>query len=117
MNLYYLNKLLATGYRGMLYFIIGVLFSYIIEKYTPRMTDDSTKNKYKLLSEILLNVILLVMMAYYVVLIVRIIPYPFDNMAGLDYISKSKHASVILAWSIFSIQKTLSKRIHMFLGV
>jgi hypothetical protein len=118
MDLYNVNTLLAVGYSGMLYFIFGSLFSYLIEKYQPRHKENNT-GKLNILVEVLLNVILLVMMSYIVRLIVKRIPYPLDNMAGFVYKNAHIHSngSILLAWSIFSIQKTLAGRIHLLLDL
>ena len=113
MSLFYINKITAIAYIGILYFILGVTGSYIIETSQPRTKDE---NKMIIGLEILLNVSLLVVMAYFIRKIVKHIPYPFDNLVGFEY-SKLKEygGGVIIAWSVFSIQKTLSKRIQKIL--
>ena len=115
MSIFYLNKLLAIAFAGILHFSIAILGSYIIDEYQPRTED---KSKIKITLEIILNVGLLVIWAYYVRKIVELIPYPLDGVGGFEYDKLETYSgTVIVAWSIFSRQIKLSKRIKINLDL
>lgn len=115
--IFYLNKSFAIIYIGLLYFILGISGSYIIEKSQSNIKDEE-KSKIMIIIEILINVSLLVVMAYLIRKIVKKIPYPFDNIAGFEYNKlKEFKGGIIIAWSIFSVQKKMAKRIQDILNI
>lgn len=110
-------KLLDIGLVTTYYFVIGVLFAKLFDKFYG--TFDSADYKHvgnaRLLGEILLHLFILGIVAYALRNIVELIPFPLEGVAGFRHERlKELEGGHILAIVLILFQKNLMSKVKFF---
>ena len=99
---------------GNYFFFSGVIMSILINAIMPSF-DEKDKKKKKtivLFGEIVLNIALIMIIAYILRNVIELIPSPLEGVAGYEQ-SRLKELSggVVLAFSILVLQPNLKNRL------
>ena len=109
-----LVKMINIAIVGNYFFFSGVIMSILINAIMPSF-DEKDKKKKKtivLFGEIVLNIALIMIIAYILRNVIELIPSPLEGVAGYEQ-SRLKELSggVVLAFSILVLQPNLKNRL------
>jgi hypothetical protein len=81
-------KILGIGYITMIFFIFAFIFGFFLDRFFVNFYGDDYKNTrvIVLIFEILNHIIVLGILAYFVRVAVRTIPFPLDGLYGYQHI-------------------------------
>ena len=110
-------KLLDIGLVTTYYFVIGVLFAKLFDKFYGTFDSEDYKHvgNARLLGEILLHLFILGIVAYALRNIVELIPFPLEGVAGFRHERlKELEGGHILAIVLILFQKNLMSKVKFF---
>jgi len=97
-------KSLSIALLGVYYLVGGVIISEMIEYILPKYNEEEYKKQssFKIFLEIALSASIIVVVVYFLRLIIKRLPSPFENMDGFKMKQlKEINGTVILAYALF----------------
>jgi hypothetical protein len=113
---YELLRPLGIGYMGILYFIVGGTLSYLSNLLSSRLSShiDAKSSDLVIVGFIVIEMILITWIALYTRLLVRGIPFPFENKFGYKHKDQTEiNGGVIIAFTIFYFQSELRRLLDL----
>jgi len=97
-------KSLSIALLGVYYLVGGVIISEMIEYILPKYNEEEYKkqNSLKIFLEIALSAYIIVVFVYFLRLVIKLLPSPFENVDGFKMKQlKEINGTVILAYALF----------------
>lgn len=97
-------KSLSIALLGVYYLVGGVIISEMIEYILPKYNEEEYKkqNSLKIFLEIALSASIIVVFVYFLRLVIKLLPSPFENVDGFKMKQlKEINGTVILAYALF----------------
>lgn len=97
-------KSLSIALLGVYYLVGGVIISEMIEYILPKYNEEEYKkqNSLKIFLEIALSASIIVIFVYFLRLVIKLLPSPFENVDGFKMKQlKEINGTVILAYALF----------------
>ncbi len=121
MNKIIMIKLIAMAYVIFFHFTISVFMSKLIDKIIPNVTRDKNnmvnESKFKTVSLMYFNMLLIVYAMYLFRNLIEHIPFPLDGMYGYQHSRLKERTSVVLtSFFIMFYQKSLRERVDIVLN-
>ena len=113
---YQLLRPIGIGYMGILYFIVGGTLSYLSNLLSNRLSRnvDSKSPALVIMGFIVIEMILITWIALYTRLLVRCIPFPFENRFGYKQKDQTEiNGGVMIAFTIFYFQSELRRLLDL----
>ena len=100
-----LIKLFDIGLVGIYYFLFCFIASILLNKVNSYFLNMNDSNILIILSKILINIFLIMILAFYIRFIIKRIPFVFDKMYGYNHsLVKELNGGVIIAFTLFFSQ-------------
>jgi hypothetical protein len=106
-------KIIDIGFLTILYFTIGYIFSYYVNKlYEPFNPKQPHSNQYIIFLEVCLQLFLIGIMVYIIRNLVALIPWPLDGVFGYDHkrVKELNSGGAALAFGIFYAQDNIKDK-------
>lgn len=110
-------KSLSIAILGVYYLVGGVIISEIIEYILPKYNEEEYKKQssLKIFLEIALSASIIVIFVYFLRLLIKRLPSPFENVDGFKMKQlKEINGTVILAYALFFNMNNLKFKLEEF---
>jgi uncharacterized membrane protein len=107
-------KILNIGYLGIIYSVLTITISILIDKIMPKYDEKEYNKKeiYIIILECFLSIVLIMIGVYFIRNIVQVLPYPLDNIKSFDHTRlKELNGGVLLAFFVVTFQQNLKNKI------
>ena len=115
-------KMLDIGYITIVYFIVGFLISFYINKmfdeFIPNDNSSNKPHKILLFLDVILQLFLIGILFYIIRNIIELIPFPLNGVYGYDHsiVKELRSGGVSLGFGIFYAQINLKDKLSYILS-
>ena len=113
--LYRIAKIIDIGYVSMLYIMLAILTSYVFDSFLGKFNkeEEDKKSTVRIIAELLGFFWAYGIIIYVTRNIVKLIPFPLDNMGGyVHYSLKDLHSAGMFTVVFFYFQTNMKARLQ-----
>ncbi len=111
-------KVFDVGCITILYFIVGFVISFYINKMFDDFVPDNNPNKILLFLEVMLQLFIIGILFYIIRKIIGLIPFPLNGIYGYDHsiVKELRSGGEVLGFGMFYAQINLKDKLAYILS-
>lgn len=109
-------KIVDIGFITVIYFALGYSMAFLVDEWFAKIFgDNKKKSKWRLIGEVLIQVIAIGILTYIMRNLVELIPFPLDGILGYDHlrVKELKSGAVFTVFMVMFSYNMQDKLLHL----
>ena len=111
-------KMLDIGIITTIYFILGYIISWGVNKLYYNFNEDKTHNSILVFLEICMQIFVIGILIYIIRNIIQLIPFPFEGFYGYQHfrVKELNNGGVALGFGVFYAQENIKEKLSYLIN-